>query len=84
MRRPAVLILDEATSALDTESEYVIQQALQRCSIGRTVVVIAHRLSTVERADKIIVIDKGRVLQVKSEVCAKMLSRCCRREPTTS
>uniref|UniRef100_A0A1I7SNU5 ABC transporter domain-containing protein n=1 Tax=Bursaphelenchus xylophilus TaxID=6326 RepID=A0A1I7SNU5_BURXY len=63
VRKPAVLILDEATSALDSESEYVIQQALQQCCVGRTVIVIAHRLSTVEKADKIFVIDKGKVVQ---------------------
>lgn len=63
VRQPAVLILDEATSALDTESEYIIQKALQKCSIGRTVIVIAHRLSTVEKADKIFVINKGTVVQ---------------------
>ena len=64
VRKPAVLILDEATSALDSESEHIIQQAFQKCSIDRTVIVIAHRLSTVERADRIFVIDKGRLIQV--------------------
>ncbi|CAD5232667.1 unnamed protein product [Bursaphelenchus xylophilus] len=63
VRRPAVLILDEATSALDSESEYIIQKALHQCAIGRTVIVIAHRLSTVKKADRIFVIEKGEVVQ---------------------
>ncbi|XP_052800008.1 ABC-type oligopeptide transporter ABCB9-like isoform X2 [Mya arenaria] len=63
LRKPRVLLLDEATSALDAESEFLVQQALYRNMAGRTVIVIAHRLSTVERADKIIVIDKGQVME---------------------
>jgi len=63
VRNPAVLILDEATSALDAESEHIIQEAIQKCSVDRTVIVIAHRLSTVEKADRIIVVNKGKVIQ---------------------
>jgi len=57
-----ILILDEATSALDTESEHRIQQALERIMVGRTTLVIAHRLSTIESADKIVVMDRGRIV----------------------
>lgn len=57
-----VLVLDEATSALDNESEYRIQQALENIMTGRTTIVIAHRLSTVERADRIVVMDRGRIV----------------------
>ncbi|VDK75519.1 unnamed protein product [Litomosoides sigmodontis] len=63
VRRPAILILDEATSALDAENEHIIQDAIARCSKDKTVIVIAHRLSTVENADQIIVISKGQVVQ---------------------
>jgi ATP-binding cassette, subfamily B, bacterial MsbA len=58
-----VLILDEATSALDAESERYVQQALANLTRGRTSVVIAHRLSTVRRADRIVVIERGRVIE---------------------
>jgi subfamily B ATP-binding cassette protein MsbA len=59
-----ILILDEATSALDTESEMLVQQALNNLMAGRTTIVIAHRLSTVRRADKIIVMDAGRIAEM--------------------
>ncbi|XP_054630293.1 ATP-binding cassette sub-family B member 9 isoform X1 [Dunckerocampus dactyliophorus] len=63
VRHPRVLILDEATSALDAESEHIVQQALNNIMRDHTVLVIAHRLSTVEKADSIIVIDKGHVAE---------------------
>lgn len=61
LKNPPILILDEATSELDTESELLVQRALQNLMEGRTVLVIAHRLSTVRRADRILVIDDGRI-----------------------
>ncbi|UCH75640.1 MAG: ATP-binding cassette domain-containing protein [Rhodospirillales bacterium] len=62
LRDPAVLLLDEATSALDAESERLVQQALERLMRGRTTIVIAHRLATVRKVDRIIVMDHGRVV----------------------
>ena len=62
LRDPSVLLLDEATSALDAESEHAVQQALAALSRGRTTLVIAHRLATVRRADRIVVMDGGRIV----------------------
>nr|CDJ82259.1 unnamed protein product [Haemonchus contortus] len=64
VRNPVVLLLDEATSALDSESEHSVQEAISKNLKGRTVILIAHRLSTVENADKIVVINHGRVEQI--------------------
>lgn len=62
LRDPAVLLLDEATSALDSESEHLVQQALERVMAERTSIVIAHRLSTIRGADRIVVLDNGRMV----------------------
>ena len=63
LKDPPILVLDEATSALDAESERAVQEALERLMSGRTVLVIAHRLSTVRRADQLAVLDAGRVVE---------------------
>ncbi|MBQ5836565.1 MAG: ABC transporter ATP-binding protein [Alistipes sp.] len=63
LKNPDILILDEATSALDTESEKLVQDALNKLLKGRTSVVIAHRLSTIQNADKIIVVDEGQIVE---------------------
>jgi ATP-binding cassette, subfamily B, bacterial MsbA len=63
LKNPAVLILDEATSSLDTESERLIEDALSKLLVSRTTLIIAHRLSTVRRADRLVVIDHGRIVE---------------------
>jgi ABC-type sulfate/molybdate transport systems ATPase subunit len=66
LKNPPVLLLDEATSALDAESEKVVQQALERAAVGRTTVVVAHRLSTIRTADIIAVVQSGKVWATQS------------------
>jgi ATP-binding cassette subfamily B protein len=63
LRNPPILVLDEATSALDTQTERAVQAALERLAEGRTVIAIAHRLSTVRDADQIVVLDRGRIVE---------------------
>ena len=63
LTNPRIIILDEATSAIDAESEQLIQEALDRLMEGRTTFIIAHRLSTVRKADRIVVLDGGRIVE---------------------
>ncbi|MFV8750648.1 ABC transporter ATP-binding protein [Nannocystaceae bacterium ST9] len=89
LRDPRVLILDEATSALDSESEHLVQSALERLQAGRTTLVIAHRLSTIRDADRIVVLDKGRLVEQgthaeligRNGVYARLVARQAAGEP---
>ena len=63
LKNPAVLILDEATSSLDNESERLVEAALEKLLVGRTTLIIAHRLSTVQRADRLVVLDRGQIVE---------------------
>lgn len=71
---PKILLLDEATSALDSESEHLVQEAIDKAVVGRTVVIVAHRLSTVQRADQIVVVDDHQIVDVGSHT--ELLNRC--------
>jgi subfamily B ATP-binding cassette protein MsbA len=73
LKDPTVLLLDEATSSLDNESEQLIEDAMERLLEGRTTLIIAHRLSTVRRADRLIVLDRGRIVEEGSH--AELLAR---------
>ncbi|VDM45767.1 unnamed protein product [Toxocara canis] len=78
-RNPRILLLDEATSALDAESEIIVQNALKKASMGRTTIVIAHRLSTLRDSNQIIVFDHGRVAETgtfKSVLLLCYVSSC--------
>jgi subfamily B ATP-binding cassette protein MsbA len=63
LKNPPILILDEATSSLDTESERIVQDAINTLMQNRTCIVIAHRLSTVQHADEIVVMEKGKIME---------------------
>ena len=63
LKDPAILLLDEATSALDAESERLVQDALEKLMVGRTSIVVAHRLSTIRNADSIAVVQQGKIVE---------------------
>jgi len=63
LKDPAVVVLDEATSSLDNESERLVEEAMEELLRGRTTLIIAHRLRTVRRADRVLVLDRGRIVE---------------------
>ena len=63
LKNANIVILDEATASIDPENEHLIQQAISELTVGKTVIVIAHRLATIEHADQILVVDKGQIVQ---------------------
>lgn len=71
---PRLLLLDEATSALDAESEHLVQEAIEKAVVGRTVLIVAHRLSTIRRATQIVVLDNHQIIDVGSH--DELLERC--------
>lgn len=72
--QPRLLLLDEATSALDAESEHLVQEAIDKAVVGRTVLIVAHRLSTVQRANQIVVVDDHQIVDVGTH--SDLLNRC--------
>jgi len=74
LMNPRVLLLDEATSALDAESEAVVAQAIEKAMVGRTVLIVAHRLSTVQRADTIVLVEQGRLVDKGTH--DELMGRC--------
>jgi subfamily B ATP-binding cassette protein MsbA len=73
LKDPTVVVLDEATSSLDSESERLVEEAMQELLTGRSTLIIAHRLSTVQRADRVVVLDRGRVAEEGTH--AELLAR---------
>ncbi|PWA52634.1 AAA+ ATPase domain-containing protein [Artemisia annua] len=74
LKEPKILLLDEATSALDSESERVVQEALDQASVGRTTIIVAHRLTTIRKADKIVVLKSGKTISISMAHSVQMYS----------